>query len=177
MALFVDRGPVIFMTTLTAAAWAYIAPPAFSLLISSTYDKIMEVTYFVVALTIGHLLARLRASREAEIKTKMLVESERLGRTLLNSVSHELRTPIATIVGGAAGLRDGGGALTDTQQKLAAAEIEHAGARLNRVVQSLLVRVAASIRTAFSPCSIGATAGREPRALQAAKLTAGRLVR
>lgn len=136
LALFVDQGPVIFMTTLTAAAWAVIAPPAFSLIISSTYDKMMEVTYFVVALTIGHLMARLRASREAEIKTKLLIESERLGRTLLNSVSHELRTPIAAIVGGAAGLQMSG-TLTETQQKLAA-EIEHAGVRLNRVVQSLL---------------------------------------
>lgn len=136
LALFLNRGPVLLATTLTTIGWGFIAPPRFSLLISSPYDKIMEVTYFVVALTIGHLMARLRAQRDTEIKNKMLVESERLGRTLLNSVSHELRTPIATIMGGAAGLRLAG-ALTDTQQKLAA-EIEQAGARLNRTVQSLL---------------------------------------
>ena len=136
LALFVDRGPIIFGTALTAFGWAFIAPPRFTFHISSFYDKMMVMTYFAVALTIAQLMTRLRAQREAEISAKLLVESERLGRTLLNSVSHELRTPIAAITGAAGGLR-ASGTLNDRQQKLAA-EIEVAGARLNRVVQSLL---------------------------------------
>jgi two-component system sensor histidine kinase KdpD len=136
LALFVDRGPIIFGTALTAFGWAFIAPPRFTFHISSFYDKMMVVTYFAVALTIGQLMTRLRAQREAEIKAKLLEESEHLGRTLLNSVSHELRTPIAAITGAAGGLR-ASGKLTDMQEKLTA-EIEFAGARLNRVVQSLL---------------------------------------
>jgi two-component system sensor histidine kinase KdpD len=137
LALFVSRGPLIFGTALTALGWSFLAaPPKYSFHISSFYDKMMFATYFVVALTIGQLTTRLRAHREAEIKTKLLAESERLGRTLLNSVSHELRTPIATITGAASGLC-ASGTLTPTQQKLAS-EIESASARLNRVVQSLL---------------------------------------
>ena len=65
----------------------------------------MVLTYFAVALTVAQLMSRLRAQREAEIRAKLLVESERLGRTLLNSVSHELRTPIAAITGAAGRLR------------------------------------------------------------------------
>jgi two-component system, OmpR family, sensor histidine kinase KdpD len=136
LALFVNRGPIIFGAALTAFGWGFIAPPRFSFHISSFYDKMMMATYFVVSLTIVQLMTRLRAHREAEMKTKLLAESERLGRTLLNSVSHELRTPIAAITGAAGGLR-ASGPLSERQQKLAA-EIEFASARLNRVVQSLL---------------------------------------
>jgi two-component system, OmpR family, sensor histidine kinase KdpD len=74
--------------------------------------------------------------REAETNTRLLVESERFGRTLLNSVSHELRTPLSAIAAAATTLRDSGG-LNPTQQKLSA-EIDAATSRLNRVVQSLL---------------------------------------
>jgi two-component system sensor histidine kinase KdpD len=74
--------------------------------------------------------------RDAEVNTRLLVESERFGRTLLNSVSHELRTPLSAIASAAATLRDSGG-LSPIQQTLSN-EIDSATARLNRVVQSLL---------------------------------------
>jgi len=74
--------------------------------------------------------------RDAELGTRLLTESERLGRTLLNSVSHELRTPVAAITSAASSLRTSG-ELTPTQQSLAS-EIEAASGRLNRVVQGLL---------------------------------------
>ncbi len=74
--------------------------------------------------------------REAEVNTRLLVESERFGRTLLNSVSHELRTPLSAIASAATTLRDSGG-LSPIQQRLSS-EIDSATARLNRVVQSLL---------------------------------------
>ncbi len=137
LALFVGRGPTLFATVLTAFGWNFIfAPPRFSFHVDNPYDEMMCATYFVVALTIGQLTTRLREHREVEMKAKLVAESERLGRTLLNSVSHELRTPIATITGAASGLRASSG-LNPMQQKLAN-EIEHAGARLNRVVQNLL---------------------------------------
>src|SRR5579872_613302 len=78
LALFVSRGPIIFGTALTALGWLFIAPPRFTFHLSSFYDKMMVATYFVVALTIGHLTTRLRAHRESEIKAKLLAESERL---------------------------------------------------------------------------------------------------
>ncbi|MDB6018957.1 MAG: integral rane sensor signal transduction histidine kinase [Pedosphaera sp.] len=136
LALFINRGPLLFGTALTALGWAFTAPPRHKFYIDSLDDKMMFATYFVVALTIGQLTTRLRAQREAEIKSKFLAESERLGRTLLNSVSHELRTPIAAITGAASEMLNSG-SLTPLQQKLAT-EIESAGLRLNRVVQSLL---------------------------------------
>lgn len=135
-AFFAERGPIILCTTLTAIAWGFIAPPRYTIAISNSYDQMMLVTYFVVALTVGHLTTRLRAMREAEIKSKLLTESERLGRTLLNSVSHEFRTPIAAIMTATSSLKESG-SLTPMQQKLTI-EIESAGTRLNRVVRSLL---------------------------------------
>lgn len=74
--------------------------------------------------------------RDAESSNNLLAESERLGRTLLNSVSHELRTPLAAIASASTGLRRSAG-LSPAQQDLAT-EIASASARLNRVVQSLL---------------------------------------
>jgi two-component system, OmpR family, sensor histidine kinase KdpD len=137
LAIFLNRGPVIFGTALTAAWWGFaFAPPRYAFHISSSYDKMMVATYFAVALTISQLTTRLRVHREAEAKTRLISESERLGRTLLNSVSHELRTPIAAITSATSELR-ASGSLNPVQQKLTV-EIEAASARLNRVVQSLL---------------------------------------
>ncbi len=137
LALVINRGPILFGTLLTAAGWNYFfAPPVFAFNISDPYDNTMLVTYFVVTLTVGHLTTRLRAQREAELQSKLLVESERLGRTLLNSVSHELRTPIAAITSASCTLRS-----TDTltlKQENLVTEVEAASGRLNRVVQSLL---------------------------------------
>jgi K+-sensing histidine kinase KdpD len=136
LALFVDRGPIIFGTTLTALGWVFLAPPRYSFHLYSFYDKMMVVTYFVVALTIGQLMSRLRAHQEAEIKARLLAESERLSRTLLNSVSHELRTPIAAITTATSELHNSG--TLSPRQQLLASEIESASIRLNGVVKSLL---------------------------------------
>ena len=137
LALFLNRGPVIFGTALSALGWSFaFAPPRYSFHISSFYDKMMLATFFAVAVTISQLTTRLRIHRETVNKTKLIAESERLGRTLLNSVSHELRTPIAAITSASSELR-ASNTLTPLQQKLTT-EIETASTRLNRVVQSLL---------------------------------------
>jgi len=137
LALFISRGATFFGTVLTAAGWSYIfVPPTFALSLSDPYDTMMLLTYFVVTLTIGQLTARLRAQRAAEMNAKLLAESERLGRTLLNSVSHEFRTPIAAIDSATQTLHSTG-VLTSEQRNLVM-EVESASARLNRVVESLL---------------------------------------
>ncbi len=137
LALFINRGATFFGTILTAAGWNYIfAPPFFAFNISDTYDNMMLLTYFVVTLTVGQLTTRLRAHREAEMKAKVLAESERLGRTMLSSVSHELRTPISAISSAAHSLHSSK-ALSEEERGLLV-EIESASTRLNRVVQSLL---------------------------------------
>jgi two-component system sensor histidine kinase KdpD len=136
-ALFVGRGPILFGAALTAFGWGFLfAPPRYSFHIAGSYDKMMLAMYFVVAVTIAELTTRLRASREAEIHSKLVAESERLGRTLLNSVSHELRTPLAAITSAANTLHTSG-TLNPIQQNLVV-EIESAASRLDRVVQSLL---------------------------------------
>lgn len=137
LGLVVGRGAILFGAALSALVWNFLfVPPRFSFHVDNLYDKIMLTTYFVVALTVGTLTARLRTQQETEMKAKLLQESERLGRTLLNSVSHELRTPIAAIISAANGLH-ASGTLAPAQEQLVT-EIESAGSRLNRVVQSLL---------------------------------------
>jgi two-component system sensor histidine kinase KdpD len=144
LALVVGRGPIVLGTLLTAVGWTFLfVPPRWSFKIAGFYDKEMVVMYFLVALTVAQLTAALRARSaearqrvEAEMKAQLLKESERLGRTLLNSVSHELRTPLSTISSAAHTLRSSG-PLTDVQEKVVA-EMDLAAARLNRVVQSLL---------------------------------------
>lgn len=74
--------------------------------------------------------------RDAEIQTKFLAESERMGTMLLNSVSHELRTPLAAISSAASGLR-ASGELNPAQQSLTD-ELDEAARRLNRLVRNLL---------------------------------------
>jgi two-component system sensor histidine kinase KdpD len=137
LALLVGRGPILFGTLLTALGWCYLfAPPQYSFRVSGFYDKEMIAVYFLVALIVSQLTAVLRTQREVELTARLLKESERLGRTLLNSVSHELRTPLSTISGATHTLRSSG-PLTRVQEKVTD-EIETASARLNRVVQSLL---------------------------------------
>ena len=137
LALVVGRGATLLAAALSAAIWDYsFVPPADSFHIENLYDGTMVITYCVVALVAGELTARLRTYQETELRAKLLTESEKLGRTLLNSVSHEFRTPISAIVGAAGNLRAAGGLSASHERFIG--EIESAGARLNRIVQSLL---------------------------------------
>src|SRR5262249_2263079 len=66
--------------------------------------------------------------RDAEQHAKLVSESERLSKTLLNSISHEIRTPIAAIRSAASNLGEGG--LTDSFQLQMVGEIQEASQRL-----------------------------------------------
>src|SRR5207244_3868279 len=75
---------------------------------------------------------------DAEQTARLVAESERLGKTLLNSISHELRTPIAAIDSAATSLHE---LSKDDQPELRRAlteEIHEASQRLNRLVRNLL---------------------------------------
>ncbi len=74
--------------------------------------------------------------RETETQARLVAESDRLGKTLLNSVSHELRTPLAAITSAVSGLR-AAGHLSPAQETLAR-ELDEAATRLNRLVRNLL---------------------------------------
>ena len=76
--------------------------------------------------------------RDSEQQAKLVTESERLSKTMLNSVSHEIRTPIAAITNAATNLSEPRqGALNDFQQTMVG-EIQEASKRLNRLVANLL---------------------------------------
>jgi two-component system sensor histidine kinase KdpD len=75
--------------------------------------------------------------RVAAEHARLLAESEKFSRTLLNSISHELRTPLAASTSAASALA----AVENTspeQQRSLVGEIQEANARLNRIVGNLL---------------------------------------
>ena len=76
--------------------------------------------------------------RDADIRAELLAESERLGKTLLDSVSHELRTPLAAITSAAAGLEDLEDRDNPVLRRALTSELREASARLNRFVSNLL---------------------------------------
>ncbi|OYW75894.1 MAG: hypothetical protein B7Z37_11255 [Verrucomicrobia bacterium 12-59-8] len=139
-----NRGPVLMMAVVSALVWNYFfIPPQYTLHIEKPQDVVMFSLFFIVALSMGHLITRLRA-REAALaqhhqerehllaekhRAELLEESERLHRTLLDSVSHELKTPIAIIRTALDGLGQG---------NPYAREIETANRRLQRIVESFL---------------------------------------
>ena len=75
--------------------------------------------------------------RTAAEQARLLAESEKFSRTLLNSISHELRTPLAASTSAASALA-AAKAATPEQQRALIGEIQEANARLNRVVGNLL---------------------------------------
>ena len=84
------------------------------------------------------VIDRARLREDAE-RARVAAESERLGKTLLDSISHEMRTPIATIVGAASHLQEvqRTAAGSGTAGELTG-EIQVAAQRLNRLVGNLL---------------------------------------
>ncbi|HVM48933.1 MAG TPA: sensor histidine kinase KdpD [Candidatus Acidoferrum sp.] len=67
LAMFVGRGPTLLAATLTALSWNFFfAEPRLTFRISTVTDLMLFLTYFVVALAMGHLAARLRSEQAAE---------------------------------------------------------------------------------------------------------------
>ncbi|MFO1476570.1 MAG: sensor histidine kinase KdpD [Verrucomicrobiota bacterium] len=75
--------------------------------------------------------------RNAAEQARLLAESERLSRALLDSISHELRTPLAASSSAASALASADHTTPDQRRQLIA-EIQEANARLNRIVGNLL---------------------------------------
>lgn len=75
--------------------------------------------------------------RGAADQARLLAESEKFSRTLLNSISHELRTPLAASTSAASALASFD-SVTPEQRRLLMDEIIEANARLNRIVGNLL---------------------------------------
>lgn len=80
------------------------------------------------------LLIERERLRSADERARLLAESDRLHRTLLDSVSHEMRTPLAVLRAAADNLKNDGA----RHRAGLPAEIVEATNRLNRLVANLL---------------------------------------
>jgi two-component system, OmpR family, sensor histidine kinase KdpD len=95
--------------------------------------------------------------REISEKAKLLAESERLGKTLLNSISHEIRTPLTVIQSATTNMVDHGGSELSPSQKAMVAEIQEATERLNRLVGKVLDMTrleSGRLKPKFEPCDV-----------------------
>jgi two-component system, OmpR family, sensor histidine kinase KdpD len=139
-----SRGPVLAMAVVSALVWNFIfIQPRFTFHIEKPEDLLMFGLFFVVALSMGHLITRIREREEAlavhhrereqlledKHRAEIAAEAERLHRTLLDSVSHELKTPVAIIRTAIDGL--------GTENPFAA-EIDTAARRLQRLVEHFI---------------------------------------
>ena len=67
LALFVGRGPIFAAATLSALLWNLLfLPPRFTFYIKSVEDGMMFAMYFVLALVLCQLIARIRTQEKAE---------------------------------------------------------------------------------------------------------------
>ena len=90
-------------------------------------------------------------------KAKLLAESERLSKTLLDSVSHELRTPIAAIKSATGNLAELSEADADLRRNMLE-EIQEATERLNRVVGNVLEASrleSGALKPRLTECDVG----------------------
>ena len=83
------------------------------------------------------VLDRIRLDAEGQ-QARLVAESEKLSKALLNSISHELRTPISAITAAASALTELKGNPENVLQKNLAGEIQESASRLNRLVSNLL---------------------------------------
>jgi len=138
--MVLNRGPVLLVAALSALSWNFLfIPPLFTFHIAKLEDALTFATYFIVAITVGSLTARLRAREHLAAQVQLAHESERLRKTLLDCVSHELKTPLAAMAAASQELSR----LTAKSQNSQlleelASEIHDASRRLNRVVDNLL---------------------------------------
>jgi two-component system sensor histidine kinase KdpD len=94
---------------------------------------------------------------EVSEKAKVLAESERLSKTLLNSISHEFRTPLAVIQSATTYMVDVEKSDFSKTQKAMIAEIQEATARLNRLIGKVLeiTRLESGhVKPKFEPCEV-----------------------
>jgi two-component system sensor histidine kinase KdpD len=82
-------------------------------------------------------LDRERLGRLSE-EARMLAESERLSKTLLDSMSHEMRTPLAAIRSATGNLAEMSETSSTELQREMIGEIEEATERLNRLVGNII---------------------------------------
>lgn len=69
LALFLQRGPILVAAAATALLWNYFfLPPVLTFYIRTLEDGLMFAMYFVVAVVLGQLVARIRAQEQANAR-------------------------------------------------------------------------------------------------------------
>jgi two-component system, OmpR family, sensor histidine kinase KdpD len=95
--------------------------------------------------------------QEVSEKSKLLSESERFSKTLLNTISHEIRTPLTVIQSATTNMVDFGHADLSHTQKAMVSEIQEATERLNRLVGKVLDMSrleSGHLKPEFAPCEV-----------------------
>lgn len=138
LAMFLDILPVVLGAALSALLWDFFfIPPRFTFTVGTTEDRLLLLTYFVVALVHAVLTFKIKqAQRQIHLKEEKARELK-LYNTLLNSLSHELRTPITTIIGATDNLNHIEKLSQEDRIELIS-EISKASLRLNEQVENLL---------------------------------------
>ncbi len=110
LALFVGRVPVLFAAALSAVMWNFFfLPPRYTFFIAHFQDGMMFAMYFIVALVLGELTARIRAQQAAErqreqratalyLLTRELAESPEMAKLLavvIQQVGETFHTDVA----------------------------------------------------------------------------------
>ncbi|HEX2920114.1 MAG TPA: ATP-binding protein [Bacteroidales bacterium] len=141
MAIFFGIGPILLASTVSALVWNFFfIPPHFALHIERTEDKIIFISFFLIALINGVLTNRIRQqqklTRQKEEQAHLLAESDKLYKTLFTLISHEFRIPIATIMGASDTLLTS--RTSERDKEALFAEIFTASTRLNHLIENLL---------------------------------------
>lgn len=130
---------IVISSIVTAILWNYLfIPPRFTFGIEDKDDWLLVICYIVTSLIVGYFSKKNKEHEKALNQQKLVEESERIYKTLLNSVSHEVKTPLAAIRGFVQYFLQ-----TSHSNKAQAAqeviqEINIASLRLEEVVQNLL---------------------------------------
>ncbi|MCL4506394.1 MAG: DUF4118 domain-containing protein [Chloroflexi bacterium] len=102
-------------------------------LLSPAEERLLNTFASQVALALERVILA-----QAETRSRVLEESDRLKTALLSSVSHELRTPLATIKAAATSLRSGNVSWDSAARNDLIAAIDEESDHLNRLVENLL---------------------------------------
>jgi two-component system sensor histidine kinase KdpD len=139
VALRYSRGPTIFATVLSIAAFDVLFVPPQG---TFTVDDAQYLLTFAIMLAVGLIISRLtefvRRQAQEQAKLEAAAQTERLRSTLLASISHDLRTPLAVMTGASSSLAERGERLSaEERQGLARSVYEQAREMSERVAKLL----------------------------------------
>jgi two-component system, OmpR family, sensor histidine kinase KdpD len=135
---FTDHCPVaeaLYVPLMTSGRMAGVMGLRFTQSTPPTFRERDLLNAFVQQIALA--IDRHRLNELSE-KSKLLAESERLSKTLLNSMSHEIRTPLAAIKSATGNLVEFQEDSLSQPQREMIAEIQEATERLNRLVGNVL---------------------------------------